>query len=98
MEKRKKTKQKILSAGSNTFGCLCHPWEDNSTLPSSIIGLHRSSIISFSTGSFHGAAVNDDGSVFGWGYNEDGQIGFPIKNENELKEIQQTKSFDSDDD
>lgn len=96
--KKKKTKQKILSAGSNTFGCLCHPWEDNSTLPSSIIGLHRSSIISFSTGSFHGAAVNDDGSVFGWGYNEDGQIGFPIKNENELKEIQQTKSFDSDDD
>lgn len=79
MEKRKKKKikQQILSAGSNTFGCLSHSWEDGSTLPSPIIGLQRLSIKSFSVGSFHCAAVYNDGSIFGWGYNEDSQIGLP---------------------
>ena len=96
MEKKKKIKPQILSAGSNSFGCLCQPWDDNSTLPSSVVGLHRNSIKSFSTGSFHCVAARDDGSVFGWGYNEDSQIGFQTKIENKQGEIVEPNDIDSD--
>ena len=77
-KKKKKIKHQILSSGSNTFGCLLHSWEDNSSLPSPVVGLQKNLIKSFSAGSFHCAAVFNDGSVYGWGYNEDGQIGLPI--------------------
>lgn len=63
------------SWGSNSFGQLGDETQVNRTLPVAVSMPDAVSVADVSAGSNHSLAVSDDGLVYAWGYNSNGELG-----------------------
>ncbi|NP_001335190.1 regulator of chromosome condensation (RCC1) family protein [Solanum lycopersicum] len=74
----------VYSWGRGTFGRLGTASETDHLFPARINfdsdGDKRVKIVAIAAGAYHSLAVSDDGSVWGWGYNVYGQLGFDGEN------------------
>jgi alpha-tubulin suppressor-like RCC1 family protein len=69
-----KSNGKLLSWGDNTYGQLGVATAGGSIwYPVTVSGI--SSVVDVATGYQHSLAVNDNGTVWAWGYNYDGELG-----------------------
>jgi len=74
---------RVFTFGVNSYGQLGNgeqnnPWEETIYLPQDItdgFGLVDDYIIKIELGNNHSMALSNNGEVFAWGYNEDGQLG-----------------------
>ncbi|XP_050522470.1 E3 ubiquitin-protein ligase HERC2 [Daktulosphaira vitifoliae] len=65
----------LYTWGKGDYFRLGHGSNDHIRKPKPVSGLHGKKIIQFSTGSLHVLALTDDGEVFAWGDNDEGQLG-----------------------
>ena len=65
----------ILSCGRNHYGQLGHGNTMNQSIPKVIEALNGHRITQISAGGYHSGAVSENGDLFMWGYNEQGQCG-----------------------
>eukprot|EP00026_Physarum_polycephalum_P001542 Phypoly_transcript_01544.p1 GENE.Phypoly_transcript_01544~~Phypoly_transcript_01544.p1 ORF type:complete len:1030 (+),score=135.85 Phypoly_transcript_01544:65-3091(+) len=65
----------VYSFGQGSFGQLGHGEEDDQTKPKIIAELRNTRVIKLACGARHSAAITDNGVLFTWGSNEDGELG-----------------------
>ncbi|OHT14393.1 hypothetical protein TRFO_43075 [Tritrichomonas foetus] len=68
------TEWSLISAGYNGHGQLGRGGDEK--IPKPVENLPKKNLFCISTGSYHSVALYKDGSVFGWGNNEGGCLGF----------------------
>lgn len=71
------TAGQLYTWGVGFYGCLGHDDEKPLTLPKLVEALKDQHLESAAGGAFHSLAVTTSGSLFVWGRNHCGQIGFP---------------------
>jgi alpha-tubulin suppressor-like RCC1 family protein len=65
----------VLTWGASQNGELGRNTFDNSNVPSPVHGLEGTRIVQMSLGGFHGLALDEQGRVWGWGFNGSMQLG-----------------------
>jgi len=82
----------VSAVGDNTYGQLGNGSTETITTPVQVLGPngvgYLTDIIAIATGDFHSIALSDDGAVFAWGINNDGQIGNNSDGDNILTPVQ----------
>ena len=71
------TTGQLYTWGVGFYGCLGHNDEKALTLPKLVEALKDEHLVAAAGGAFHSLAVTTSGSLFVWGRNHCGQIGFP---------------------
>ncbi|OHS97568.1 hypothetical protein TRFO_36171 [Tritrichomonas foetus] len=69
------TEWSLISAGDNYYGQLGRGGDEE--IPNPVENLPKKNLSCISTGYYHSVALYKDGSVFGWGDNYNGCLGFP---------------------
>lgn len=67
--------QTYFSRGKGDYHRLGHGSSDHVRRPKKVSALQGKKIISIATGSLHCVACSDEGEVFTWGDNDEGQLG-----------------------
>ena len=65
----------LYSWGHNGYSQLGHAGSNQPVLPSRVSGLVGMKMVQIACGSHHSLALNNEGEVYAWGYNNCGQIG-----------------------
>ena len=65
----------VLTWGASQNGELGRNTFDNSNVPAPVAGLEGVRIVQMSLGGFHGLGLDDQGRVWGWGFNGSMQLG-----------------------
>uniref|UniRef100_A0A2H8TU70 HECT-type E3 ubiquitin transferase n=1 Tax=Melanaphis sacchari TaxID=742174 RepID=A0A2H8TU70_9HEMI len=65
----------LYTWGKGDYFRLGHGFSDHVRKPKIVSGLQGKKIVQFSTGSLHVLALTDDGEVYAWGDNDEGQLG-----------------------
>ncbi|XP_060835591.1 E3 ubiquitin-protein ligase HERC2 isoform X3 [Rhopalosiphum padi] len=65
----------LYTWGKGDYFRLGHGFSDHVRKPKPVSGLQGKKIVQFSTGSLHVLALTDDGEVYAWGDNDEGQLG-----------------------
>ncbi len=65
----------IYAWGNNSYGQLGQGNTTTAKTPITITSLSDKKIIQISTGNYHSLALTQDGKIYGWGFNDVGQVG-----------------------
>ncbi|XP_050428032.1 E3 ubiquitin-protein ligase HERC2 [Adelges cooleyi] len=65
----------LYTWGKGDYFRLGHGTNDHVRKPKPVSGLHGKRVVHFATGSLHVLALTDDGEVYAWGDNDEGQLG-----------------------
>ncbi|MBI5141211.1 MAG: Ig-like domain-containing protein [Nitrospirae bacterium] len=70
-----KSDGKVWAWGRNNYGQVGDGTAVDLTTPTQLAGLSGTTFASVAGGGYHSLALKDDGTVIGWGYNGNGQLG-----------------------
>lgn len=68
----------VLAWGGGSRGQLGHGDLESSDVPSEVEALSGLRVVKIAAGGWHSAALTDEGDLYTWGWNKQGQLAFPL--------------------